>query len=29
MKVSGLWGMLTRREEGHCSHEHILRLLEL
>lgn len=29
MKASGLWRMLTRREEGHCSHEHILRLLEL
>lgn len=25
----GFWMTLTRREEGHGSHEHVLRLLEL
>lgn len=29
MKASGLLGLLTGREEGHGSHEHVLRLLEL
>lgn len=28
-EASGLWGMLTGREEGHGGHEHVLGLLEL